>query len=115
MRSESRDETGKFVEMNMQKSSRPSLINRELLFASGFGGSTRLVPAVGPYFHGPRDQYEDIVGSDSGMVHTWTKCRVTQIWVICAFTTKGVTHHSDRPRSFRMSKALKIRFFASVD
>lgn len=37
----------------------------ELLFYSGFDGTTRLAPAKGPYFHGPREQYQDIVGAES--------------------------------------------------
>jgi hypothetical protein len=48
----------------MKVPSPTSIVNRELLFYSGFGGTTRLIPSVGPYFHGPKDQYEDIVGVD---------------------------------------------------
>jgi hypothetical protein len=36
----------------------------ELLFHAGFGGTAHLIPSVGPYFHGPREQYEDIIGAD---------------------------------------------------
>ena len=43
------------------------------LFRSGFAGTTRLTPAEGASFHGPRDQYEDVRGIDSNVPspHDW--------------------------------------------
>ena len=45
----------------------------ELLFNTGFEGSTRLAPPAGPYFHGSREQYEDFCGSDPTVPapHDW--------------------------------------------
>ncbi len=39
----------------------------ELLFNTGFEGTTRLAPPAGPYFHGSPDQYEDICGIDTNV------------------------------------------------
>lgn len=57
--------------MNTQSSSPVAAV--EALFHSGFAGTTRLAPPAGPYFHGPRVQYEDLRGVDSSvpLPHDW--------------------------------------------
>ena len=42
----------------------PIVLPQQILFNTGFEGSTRLEASIGPYFHGAPDQYEDFFGID---------------------------------------------------